>query len=120
MSPDTIYARRTRFAYGVRVAKAFKPGMRQDLRFVEPTTNKVHCNHYFSSLVKLDELVEHDQVIELPSFRVTAMLVCLLSPHKPFAALAVSCQTAPYACVCSVDLMNKTAVFWGQPRSCVQ
>ena len=61
-APDMIFSRRTRFCYGVEVSQLFRPGLRQDLKFIEPTTGKVLCDKYFNRLVKRDELVEHDQV----------------------------------------------------------
>lgn len=63
LAPDAIYARRSRHAYGVETTTAFKRGLRPDLRYTEPNSNKVLCKKVFSSLVQLDELVEHDQVI---------------------------------------------------------
>ncbi len=62
LAPDAIYARRSRHAYGVQTTTFFKKGHRLELRFTEPTTNKILCSKVFSPLVKLDELVEHDQV----------------------------------------------------------
>lgn len=62
LEPDAIYARRSRHAYGVETASPFKRGLRQDLRYTDPDSNKVLCKKLFSSLVQLDELVEHDQV----------------------------------------------------------
>ncbi|DBB00576.1 TPA: hypothetical protein ACH3X3_002274 [Trebouxia sp. C0006] len=62
LAPDAIYARRSRHAYGVQTTTFFKKGHREELRFTEPTTNKILCSKVFSPLVKLDELVEHDQV----------------------------------------------------------
>ena len=62
LEPDAIFARRSRHAYGIESSTAFKKGLRQDLRYTEPSSNKVLCKKIFSSLVQLDELVEHDQV----------------------------------------------------------
>ncbi|KAL3161166.1 hypothetical protein ABBQ38_009535 [Trebouxia sp. C0009 RCD-2024] len=62
LAPDAIYARRSRHAYGVETHTAFRRGLRPDLRYTEPDSNKVLCKKVFSSLVQLNELVEHDQV----------------------------------------------------------
>lgn len=62
LAPDAIYARRSRHAYGVEVNSAFKRGHRQELRYTEPSTNRVLCKKLFNPLVQLDDLVEHNEV----------------------------------------------------------
>ena len=61
-APDTIFSRRTRFSYGLETCTTFRPGLRQDLQYVEPTTGQILCDKYFERMIEVDELVEHDQV----------------------------------------------------------
>ena len=61
-SPCTVYARRSRFAYGVCCAAEWRSGMPQHLKHIDSSTNEVFCYRYFHAMVEYDELVEHDQV----------------------------------------------------------
>lgn len=62
-SPCTVYARRCRFAYGVDCSTAWHRDMPRELKYIEPTTQETLCMHMFKSMVSLDELIEHDQVM---------------------------------------------------------
>ena len=60
--PSTVYARRSRFAYGVHCTTKWHHGLPRHLMFVEPTTGERLCQNMFASLVAYYELVEHDKV----------------------------------------------------------
>lgn len=76
-SPSTIYARRCKFAYGVETAHAWHFGMPLENMFIEPTTQRRLCGNYFESIVALDQLIEHDQVL----YPVPRQAYALLWPH---------------------------------------
>lgn len=61
-APDTIFSRRSRYRYGLKVSRDFAPGLRQDLKYTDATTGKDYCSDCFDSLIELDQLVEHNQV----------------------------------------------------------
>ena len=88
-APEMIFSRRTRFCYGLQISTPFALGLRQDLKYVEATTGKVFCQKYFSQVIKLDELVEHDQV---GSFSI-CMLLSPVSLHlRKLAYSAALCH----------------------------
>lgn len=62
MRPEGIFARRTRFAYGLETNNTFRPGMPEALKYLEPSLNKTCCQNYFTRYIGHDQLVEHDQV----------------------------------------------------------
>ena len=60
--PDTIFARKAVYAYGLKTRGTWREGLRRDLWREEPTTKKPYCDSYFSQLVAKDELLESDSV----------------------------------------------------------
>ena len=61
-SPSTVYARRSKFAYGIEVATTWHKGLDSSKLYIEPTTKERLCSDVFDCMVGYDELVEHDQV----------------------------------------------------------
>ena len=61
LSPEVITGRRSRLAYGVECVASFRSGHREELRITAGSRTDL-CNKLFKSMVKMDELVEHDQV----------------------------------------------------------
>ena len=62
MRPEAIFARRTRFAYGVESRATFRPESPERLKVYEPSLNKTYCDKTFTRFINKDQLVEHDQV----------------------------------------------------------
>lgn len=62
MRPEAIFARRTRFAYGVSSLETFRPGLPERLKTYEPSVDKTYCKNFFTRFIGQDALVEHDQV----------------------------------------------------------
>ena len=60
--PDTIFARKAVYAYGLKTRGTWREGMRKDLWREEPSTKKPYCDQYFSQLVAKDELLECNDV----------------------------------------------------------
>ncbi|KAL3145611.1 hypothetical protein ABBQ32_003157 [Trebouxia sp. C0010 RCD-2024] len=63
-SPSTVYARRSKFAYGVKCMTAWHMGMEREKMYTESTTQTRLCKDHFDCMVQYDQLVEHDQVVE--------------------------------------------------------
>lgn len=61
-SPSTIYARRCRLAYGLSGDANWCEGMPTGKVYTEQTTQKLHCRDRFLPLVRMDDLITHDQV----------------------------------------------------------
>ena len=61
-SPSTVFARRSRFAYGIDCISEWCQEMPERLKRTDSATNTVFCHNWFSVMVKYDESVEHDQV----------------------------------------------------------
>lgn len=90
-SPSTVYARRSRFAYGVRCSTEWRDGLPQNLKFFESSTNTVLCMECFSAMVEYDELVEHDQVAMRPHH---VKMHCHLTWHQHLSCLNKTVQGA--------------------------
>lgn len=62
LCPEVITGRRSRLAYGVECVGPFRSGHREELRIMAGSSRTALCAKLFKSMVKMDELVEHDQV----------------------------------------------------------
>ena len=83
--PDTIFARKAVYAYGLKTRGTWREGMRKDLWRKEPSTKKPYCDQYFSQLVAKDELLECNDVsaacwtaLKLPFLSVCACMWALM------------------------------------------